>query len=193
MKFNDYFNKIPYRETERCILRAFVRDDMNHYFDILRDEFVQQYLGGGVPLFDNEPHITNWLNNINGRLLEAKKVFTWCVEDKKSGETIGRIDLGGFQKKTFAEISYHFAREYWGKGIATEVVNEITCFGRDELKLHRIQGIVRVRNLSSIAVLKKNGYKEEGILRRYPFGREFHDVVMLAIVDEDNLLENSFQ
>lgn len=76
-----------------------------------------------MPLFDKEPHITNWLNNINGRLLETKKVFTWCVEEKKSGKIIGRIDLGGFKKKTVAEISYHFAREYWGKGIATEVVD----------------------------------------------------------------------
>lgn len=65
-----------------------------------------------MPLFDKEPHITNWLNNINERLLEAKKVFTWCVEEKKSGEIIGIIDLGGFQKKTVAEISYHFAMEY---------------------------------------------------------------------------------
>lgn len=187
MMFNDYFNKIPYRETKRCILRAFVRDDMSYYFDILRDECVQKYLGGGVPLFDKEPHITNWLNNINGRLLETKKVFTWCVEEKKSGKVIGRIDLGGFQKKTVAEIAYHFAGEYWGKGIATEVVDNITHFGMRELKLHRIQGIVRTENEASIAVLKKNGYKEEGILKLYPFGKEFYNVVMLAIVDENNL------
>lgn len=189
MVFNDYFNKIPYRESERCILRAFKRDDMNHYFDILRDESVQKYLGGGVPLFDKEPHITNWLNNINGKLLETKKVFTWCVEEKKTGEIIGRIDLGGFQKKTFAEISYHFARKYWGKGIATEVVDNITYFGMKELKLHRIQGIVRTENYPSVAVLKKNGYIEEGILKLYPFGKEFHNVIILAIVDENNLLQ----
>lgn len=188
MKFNDYFNEIPYRETKRCILRAFVREDMNDYFAILRDDSVQKYLGGGVPLFDKEPHITNWLNNINGRLLASKKVFTWCVEAKESGEIIGRIDLGGFQKKTFAEISYHFAREYWGKGIATEVVDNITNFGMRELKLHRIQGIVRTKNTPSIAVLKKNGYREEGILKLYPFGKEFHNVSILAIVDKNNLL-----
>ena len=33
-----------------------------------------------------------------------------------------------------------------------------------------------------ISVLEKNGYLQEGILRHYPFGREFHDAVMLAIV-----------
>lgn len=187
MKFNEYFNEIPYRETERCILRAFKIDDMSQYFDILRDECVQKYLGGGVPLFDKEPHITNWLNNINKRLLESKKVFTWCVEEKQTGKIIGRIDLGGFQKKTFAEISYHFNREFWGKGIATEVVATITSFGMKELKLHRIQGIVRTENISSIKVLKKCGYVEEGILNLYPFGKKFYNVVMLAIVDAHNM------
>jgi ribosomal-protein-alanine N-acetyltransferase len=44
----------------------------------------------------------------------------------------------------------------------------------------RIQGLVRVENKSSIRVLEKNGYMQEGILHYYPFGREFHDVVMLA-------------
>lgn len=56
-----------------------------------------------------------------------------------------------------------------------------------ELKLHRIQGIVRTENAPSIAVLKKNSYTEEGILKLYPFGKEFHNVVILAIVNENNL------
>ena len=69
------------------------------YFDILRDDRVQKFLGGGVPLFDKEPHITNWLNNVNGKLLKRKLVFTWCVKEKVSKKVIGRIDLGGFVKK----------------------------------------------------------------------------------------------
>lgn len=58
IKYKDYFNEIPRRETERFILRAFKYTDMNEYFDILRDENVQKYLGEGVPLFDKEPHIS---------------------------------------------------------------------------------------------------------------------------------------
>lgn len=63
--FNDYFDRVPYLETQRFILRPISRNDMDEYFEILRDEQVQKYLGGGVPLFDKEPHISNWLNNIN--------------------------------------------------------------------------------------------------------------------------------
>ena len=55
--FNSYFESIPELETERLRLTAFTREDMDAYFDILRDPKVQKYLGGGVPVFDKEPHI----------------------------------------------------------------------------------------------------------------------------------------
>ncbi len=48
--------------------------------------------------------------------------------------------------------------------------------------LRRIQGLARMENTASIRVLEKNGYQREGVLRGYPFGREFHDAVMLAAV-----------
>lgn len=183
-QFKDYFDCVPCLETERLLLRPFTREDMKDYFEILRDARVQKYLGGGVPLFDKEPNITDWLNNINNRLLKRKLVFTWCVEEKAHGKVIGRIDLGGFLKKTMAEISYHYACQNWGQGIATEAAARVTAFGLNELGLKRIQGIVHIENSASRRVLEKNGYLLEGILHHYPFGREFHDVAMLAIVKD---------
>lgn len=187
MKFNDYFETIPHLETNRLILRAFCHEDMNAYLKITHDPQVQRFLGGGVNLFSEEPHISNWLNNINGRLLKSKTVFTWCIELKEENKVIGRIDLGGFVKKSMAEIAYHLSAEYWGMGFATEAVKEVTRFGFDELKLHRIQAMVMRDNISSIKVLKKVGFSEEGTLKKYLFGKEFHDTVMLALVCEQNL------
>lgn len=181
-QFRDYFDCVPYLETERFMLVPFEKEDMKDYFDILRDDRVQKFLGGGVPLFDKEPHITNWLNNINEKLLKRKLVFTWCVKEKVSRRVIGRIDLGGFIKKTMAEISYHYVYDSWGKGVATEVAAKVTDFGIKELGLQRIQGLVQIENRASIRVLEKNGYLQEGILHHYPFGREFHDIAILAIV-----------
>ena len=180
--FNSYFESIPELKTERLRLTAFTREDMDAYFEILRDPEVQKYLGGGVPVFDKEPHISNWLRTINDRLLKKKTVFTWCIRDKESNRVIGRIDLGGFVKKTTAEISYHLSSDFWGREIATEAVERVTRFGLDELGLSRIQALVMVENQASIRVLEKNGYLREGLLHHYPFGREFHDVVILAIV-----------
>lgn len=188
MKFNDYFSTIPHLETDRMILRAFNREDIKNYLEIIHDPLVQQFLGGGVSLFSEEPHISNWLNNINHRLLKSKTVFTWCVELKSEKKAIGRIDLGGFVKKSMADISYYFSPEYWGMGLATEAAKEVTRFGFNELKLHRIQATVMPDNTSSLKVLKKVGLVEEGVLKKYMFGKEFHDTIILAAVREENLV-----
>ncbi|GIO44345.1 GNAT family N-acetyltransferase [Paenibacillus apis] len=187
MEFNDYFVTIPLLKTDRLTLRSFCSDDIDTYLGIIHDPQVQQFLGGGVNLFNKEPHISNWLNNINGRLLKTKTVITWCVELTKENKVIGRIDLGGFAKKSMAEISYYLSPEYWGMGFATEAVKEVTHFGFDALRLHRIQALVMSENIPSIKVLRKAGFSEEGILKKYLIGKEFHDTVMLAAIREQNL------
>lgn len=191
MKFNDYFKSIPYLETDRLIIRAFQRDDMRTYIEFIGDPIVQKYLGGGVNVFEEEPHITNWLKNINGRLLKSKTVFTWCIIDKAENTVIGRIDLGGFVKQSMAEISYYLSPMYWGKGLATEAVREVLRFGFEDLKLHRIQAMVLKDNIASQKVLLKSGFEQEGVLRLYYFGKEFHDTILFSSINEMNLNRNN--
>ncbi len=187
MNFNAYFAEIPRLETQQLILRAFTREDMDVYLKIINDSRLQRFLGGGVPVFSGEPHITNWLNNVNKRLLKSKTVLTWCIEQKSDGVVVGRIDLGGFVRKSMADIAYYLSPMVWGRGLATQAVATVTEFGLRNLGLHRIQATVMPENTASIRVLEKNGYNREGLLRKYQMGKEFHDVIMLAIVDEENL------
>lgn len=175
MKFSDYFKSVPIINTNRLILRPFTREDINEYLAFAFTTEVQRYLGGGILSYDNEKHISNWLNNINGRLLKSKTVFTWCIEYKVDKKVVGRIDLGGFNKKSMAELAYHFSKDYWNMGFAKEAIGEVVRFGIEDLKLHRIQALVMPENIYSIKALKKLGFTEEGLLRKYPFGKEFHD------------------
>ena len=71
---------------------------------------------------------------------------------------------------------------FWNRGLAMEVVERVTEFGLNELGLKRIQGLVMVENQASIRVLERNRYIREGLLHNYPFGRAFHNGVMLAIL-----------
>lgn len=187
MKFGDYFKSIPIFETDRLILRPFNREDMDEYLAFIYTPEVQRYLGGGILSYDNEKHILNWLDNINGRLLKSKTVFTWCIEYKAEKKVVGRIDLGGFNKKSMAELAYHFSKDYWNMGFAKEAIAEVVQFGIEDMKLHRIQALVMPDNIYSIKALKGLGFAEEGLLRKYLFGKEFHDTVMLAIVVERNM------
>ena len=178
--FNSYFSSIPKMETERLIFTAFTREDMNAYFEILRDKDVQRYLGGGVPLFDKEPHISNWLNNINDKLLKRKLVFPGVLEKKEAIRLLVVLTLEALLRSKTQKSPIILRKLSGGGGLASEAVQIVTKFGMEELGLSRIQGMVMVDNQASVRVLEKNGYIKEGVLHHYPFGREFHDVVMLA-------------
>jgi len=81
------------------------------------------------------------------------------------GEIVGGIGIFKIHGHK-AEIGYWLGREYWGKGIMTGAVKELTKFGFKRLGLRRIYGSVFPYNTRSMRVLEKAGYKFEGILRK---------------------------
>ncbi|MDF1697687.1 MAG: GNAT family protein [Saprospiraceae bacterium] len=75
-----------------------------------------------------------------------------------------------------AELGYWIGEPYWGKGVASEAVRQITDFGFTELDLERIFAGVFEYNLGSMRVLEKNNFKHEGIARKAVFKNDqFYD------------------
>jgi [ribosomal protein S5]-alanine N-acetyltransferase len=81
-----------------------------------------------------------------------------------NGEVVGTVGITTHEHK--AEIGYWLGRAFWGQGIMTEVVKEITKYGFNELGLRRMYALVFPHNKASMRVLEKAGYKFEGILRK---------------------------
>jgi RimJ/RimL family protein N-acetyltransferase len=96
--------------------------------------------------------------------LKKKNTVNFCIEI--DGEVAGSIGFDKIVKNHKAEIGYWLAERYWGKGLMTEIVREVTKFGFDELKLRRIYAHVFPFNKASMGVLKNNGFKFEGILKK---------------------------
>jgi ribosomal-protein-alanine N-acetyltransferase len=184
MTFQDYFIRVPTLETERLILRPFCYEDINDYLSFFSDNEVQKYLGG-IPVPKDYEDAKRWVDNMNGRCLKTKLVITWCIELKGTNKVIGRCDLGGFVRKSMADIAYYLSKDYWHMGLAGEAVKAVVEFGFERLMLHRIQATVLPQNIYSIQLLKKLGFLEEGLLRKYDFGKEFHDTVMLSALASD--------
>jgi ribosomal-protein-alanine N-acetyltransferase len=184
MAFQDYFTQVPVLETERLILRPFSYDDINDYLSFFSDCEVQKYLGGILIPKDYED-AKRWVDNMNGRCLKTKLVITWCIELKATGKVIGRCDLGGFVRKSMADVSYYLSKDYWHMGLAKEAVKSVVDFSFEKLMLHRIQATVLPDNTYSIKLLKSLGFREEGLLRMYDFGKEFKDTIMLSALASD--------
>lgn len=106
----------------------------------------------------------DWLRRVRNVARRKKRTeINFGIEI--DGEIVGGVGIFKIHGHK-AEIGYWLARKYWGKGIMTKVVKEITKFGFGKLGLRRIYAHVFPYNKGSMRVVEKAGYKLEGILRK---------------------------
>jgi [ribosomal protein S5]-alanine N-acetyltransferase len=65
-----------------------------------------------------------------------------------------------------AEIGYFLGKDFWGKGIATVAVRQMTAYAFQMLPIERIFAGIFSSNPASMRVLEKNGFTLEGVSKR---------------------------
>lgn len=85
--------------------------------------------------------------------------FVYPIITNDSGENIGYIQLCKLDDGTW-EIGYHIAKEFTGKGYATEAVKAFLPAMAQKLNLSEIYGICLAENLASMRVLEKCGFTQ---------------------------------
>jgi RimJ/RimL family protein N-acetyltransferase len=65
-----------------------------------------------------------------------------------------------------AEIGYWLGETYWGKGIITEAVKEMSDYAFRQFDIHRLYAGVFEYNKASMRVLEKAGFAFEAILKQ---------------------------
>jgi RimJ/RimL family protein N-acetyltransferase len=82
----------------------------------------------------------------------------WMLRDldgRMAGRCVLRhLDVEGTDE---VELGYGFHREYWGRGLATEIARELLRLGLSELGRRSIVAITRHDNVGSQRVLEKAG------------------------------------
>jgi ribosomal-protein-alanine N-acetyltransferase len=143
---------MPSVETARLSLRQFRPDDLDVFAALLSDKDVVRYVGNGLPVTREEAE--NALHSII-RHWNEHRFGRWAVIDKESGRFVG---YGGLRSLLGTpEVVYHLAKEYWGRGLATELANASLRFGFDEHPFERIVAIAKPENLASVHVMEKAG------------------------------------
>ncbi len=150
---------MPEVETKRLLLRIFTPDDLDALALLYADPEAMKYIATGEPVSreETEYHL--------GRLIkywETHNFGRWAMIEKQSGEFTGYCGLALFEGRH--ELMYGLAKDYWGKGYATEAVTATLRYGFEEVRLETIAAVTRAENLSSQRVMKKVGMKYEGEL-----------------------------
>ena len=121
-----------------------------------------------INLRDRFPHpytvhdARRWLDSVVGR--EPETNFAIAV----AGEAVGGI---GFTlqydvERRGAEIGYWLGEQFWGRGIATDVLIAVSAHAFANHDLCRLYAYVFDWNQASARVLEKAGYVFEGRLRK---------------------------
>ena len=103
-------------------------------------------------------------------------------------ELVGRVALDNVVRGAWqnATIGYFVDQERNGHGIGTEAVRGAVDYGFKEADLHRVQAGVMPRNIASIRVLEKVGFRLEGVSLRYlQINGVWEDHNMYAITSEE--------
>jgi RimJ/RimL family protein N-acetyltransferase len=95
--------------------------------------------------------------------------FEWLLQYGENGdrEPLGWISLRISEtNRSVAEIGYSVVRSHRGKGIATEAVAALVDEGFQQAQLREIRAYCLPENVSSRAVLRHNGFADDGTLTR---------------------------
>lgn len=144
-------------ETARCLLREVELADAPLILKNFSDpELMAHYDMKAVHTFhEAEQMLECWINGFaTGRRRR------WAIVLKESNVAIGTCGLHAINRERgYAEIGYEIGRNYWGKGILSEVFPVLLQDAFDELGLYRLAARVSPRNFASVALLKKFGFR----------------------------------
>ena len=146
-------------ETERLILRHFCESDIDSLAKIRADPEVMKFsLSGPYSLEQTQKLVEHILSSY-----KSNGLGLWAAVHKADGKLIGYC--GHFVQEIDGqreiELAYRFAKEYWGKGLATEAAKATCEYAFRQLGLNRLISIIEAENIASIRVAEKCGMTYE--------------------------------
>ena len=147
----------PTLETERLVLRMLRESDTDAYAEMMADPEVMRFLG--KPMSRQEA----WRNMamVLGHW-HLRGYGFWAVEEKSSGELVGRIGCWRPEGWPGLEVGWALRRRFWGRGYATEAARASARHAFTALGQTRVISLIAPDNVNSIRVAERLGERPSG-------------------------------
>jgi RimJ/RimL family protein N-acetyltransferase len=171
-------------DTRRLRLRPLRQEDASVLFEVWSDPEAMRYFSF-LPMQDMEQARARVADK--WRSLNDGSSVTCVIELADTGEVLGDCALfNGVADSQRADIGFCLIRKHWGKGYMAEAASALIDHGFQTIGLRRIEADVDPRNLSSIQLLERLGFKREGYLReRWIIGGEVMDTALYGLLRSD--------
>ncbi|HSV62299.1 MAG TPA: GNAT family N-acetyltransferase [Chthoniobacterales bacterium] len=140
----------PRPEDARLIFQAYASDpEVVRYLTFLPHQHVRE----------SEETVQRFIEH-----WETWKTFHWLVFQQDSQQLVGAISA---RREQGVVLGYCLARAFWGKGYMSEAVNAVVHWAFSDPSVFRVWAVCDLENEASARLLERNGFHQEGILRKY--------------------------
>ncbi len=180
------FGKFPQLETRRLILRELTLDDADFRFRHFSDPEIVELTAFDAP--QGIEGAREELLTYAIRIFQDNKGIRWGIVPKGEDRLVGTlgyhrwINEGGYH----ARMGYDLAASHRRKGIMTEAMTAALDYGFGAMGLNRVEVLTDPRNEASKALVRRLGFRQEGVLREDTFfhGRFLDDVCFSLLARE---------
>ena len=172
-------------ETERLILRDFVKDDWQRVLEYQSDPLYLRYNEWTERTPDAVQDFVGWF--LDQQRQNPRIKYQLAVVLKSTNQLIGNCGVRMNKVDDVdANIGYELDPKHWNHGYVTEAAHAIVDFGFEHFGVHRIWADCVADNIGSAHVLEKLGMRLEGRLRDKDYfkGRWWDALIYATLADE---------
>lgn len=177
--------KFPILETNKLVLNEIIQNDIEALYELFSNDEVTKYYD--LESFQSLQQAEDLIKLVKTRFTKSLGI-RWAIRLKGTEKCIGTCGFNSWNQKSHsATIGYDLNKEHWGKGITSEALYGIIQTAFNGMlpcnNINRIQADTVPGNFASEAVLKKLGFKEEGILRQSGYWKNsYHDLKCFSLL-----------
>ena len=154
--------EFPIIITDRLLLRQFVESDLPNVFKGLSHPDIIKYYGVNYKTLEDTRNQMKFFADLE----KNKTGIWWAICSLDNRVFYGAAGLNSLNKEhKKAEVGFWLLTDYWKKGIMTEAIPVVCCYGFEKLGLHRIEGFVESNNINSKRVMSRLDFQLEGTMR----------------------------
>ena len=144
-------------KTPRLTITRFSPDMAQAVYENSQDDDTRRFVPDEV--YDSVEEAREAIEFLISRYNSDDGPFVYPIITNDSGENIGYIQLCKLDDGTW-EIGYHIAKDFTGKGYATEAVKAFLSVMSEKLNIKEVYGICLAENTASVRVLEKCGFTQ---------------------------------
>lgn len=169
--------------TQRLLLRSLAPIDKASIYEYRSDSETNKYQGWIPKTLDE---VEEFIAKIPNFLNEPDTWYQIGIIEKESNILVGDIGIHFLSDNEQVEIGCTLMKMYHGKGYATEALKGIIDYIFKVLKKHRIIASVDPNNKSSMKLLNRLNFRQEGhFIESLFFKGEWVDDVTFAILNRE--------